>query len=348
MQALVLGGVENILYQAVADPVIQDPGDALIRMSRAGICGSDLHVYHGREAGIDPGTVMGHEFTGTVVETGKDVRTFRSGDRVLSPFTTSCGHCYFCRTGLTCRCERGHLFGWVSKGIGLEGAQAEYVRVPLADSTLLPLSNDLTEEKGLLLGDVFSTGYFCAEQAGIHKKGVYAVIGCGPVGLMTIMAAKNLGADKLLAIDLNWERLRLAEESGAIPVNISDQDPLQWVQSLTDGRGADAVMEVVGNAEAMSMAIRLIRPGGIISSVGVHTESDFSFTPAQAYDKNLIFKTGRCPARYYAEKLIREEIVQRIPVERIITHRLSLSEGPRAYEMFDKKKDHCIKTVLQP
>src|SRR5881394_2785738 len=168
MHALTFGGIEIIEYSIVSEPQLLQPTDVIVKITMAGICGSDLHVYHGRETSLDHGTVMGHEFTGIVEEAGSDVRKFKKGTRVLSPFTTSCGECYYCRIGLTCRCEKGSLFGWVQHGHGLQGAQANYIRVPMADSTLLPLSNDLTEKKGLLLGDVFSTGYFSAENAGIN------------------------------------------------------------------------------------------------------------------------------------------------------------------------------------
>jgi len=312
----------------------------------AGICGSDLHVYHGRETGIDHGTVMGHEFTGIVEEAGTSVKKFKKGSKVLSPFTSSCGECFYCRIGLTCRCEKGNLFGWVEKGHGLQGAQAGYIRVPMADSTLLSLSNDLTEKKGLLLGDVLSTGYFCADNAGVKPSSVYAVIGCGPVGLMTIIAAKHLGAETLFAIDRVPERLAIAARFGAIPLNASLKNVKEEIFNHTYGRGADAVMEVVGSDQSLKLAIDLLRPGGTISSVGVHTAKHFSFSPGEAYDKNLIYKSGRCPARYYAEKLLKEELPQRYAIEDIITHQFSLQEGTTAYEVFDKKLDNCIKAVL--
>jgi threonine dehydrogenase-like Zn-dependent dehydrogenase len=346
MQALTFGGIETIIHQTVADPAIINPDDAIVQVTLAGICGSDLHVYHGRESRLDDGTVMGHEFTGVVVETGSAVKKFKRGAKVLSPFTTSCGECFYCRTGLTCRCEKGNLFGWVQGGAGLHGAQAQYILVPMADSTLIPLSNDLSEEKGLLLGDVFSTGYFCAENAGVNENGVYVVLGCGPVGLMTIIAAKHLGAGKIFAIDYLHERLAMAEEFGAVSLHPSFENVKEKILTATAGRGADAVMEVVGSPEALRLAIELVRPGGTISSVGVHTAKQFSFSPGEAYDKNLTYKTGRCPARFYADKLLREEIVQRYPLEKIITHRFALSDGAGAYEVFDKKLDGCIKPVL--
>ena len=346
MHALTFDGKEIINYSTVKDPALLQPSDAIVKITMAGICGSDLHVYHGRETGLDHGTVMGHEFTGVVEEAGSDVKKFKKGARVLSPFTTSCGECFYCLIGLTCRCEKGNLFGWVQNGHGLHGAQATYISVPMADSTLLPLSNDLNEKKGLLLGDVFSTGYFCADNAEIKPKNVYAVIGCGPVGLMTILAAKHLGASTLFAIDIIPERLAMAEKFGAIPLNPLLTDVKEEILNSTHGRGADAVMEVAGNDKTLKMAIDLIRPGGIISSVGVHTAKHFSFSPAEAYNRNLIYKSGRCPARYYAEKLLREGIPQQYAIEDIITHEFSLKDGAKAYEVFDKKMDGCIKTIL--
>jgi threonine dehydrogenase-like Zn-dependent dehydrogenase len=230
----------------------------------------------------------------------------------------------------------------------LHGAQAQYIRVPMADSTLIPLSNDINEEKGLLLGDIFSTGYFCADNAGINSKGTYVIIGCGPVGLMTVIAAKHLGAENLFAIDYSNERLQMAKEFGATPINPLSIDVKEKIMNTTNGRGADAVMEVVGSSEALRFAIDLLRPGGTISSVGVHTAKHFSFSPVEAYDKNLVYKIGRCPAHFYAEKLLREQVIQKYPVEKIITHHFALNDGTKAYEIFDKKLDNCIKAVLHP
>src|SRR6187549_536126 len=348
MQALTFGGIEKIVYQPVSEPQILEQTDAIIQITLSGICGSDLHVYHGRETGIDEGTVMGHEFVGTVIERGKGVRKFYKGSRVLSPFTTSCGACFYCRIGLTCRCEKGNLFGWVQSGHGLHGAQAQYIRVPMADTTLVSLSNDLGEEKGLLLGDIFSTGYYCAENAGVTNKGTYVIIGCGPVGLMTILAAKDLGAENLFAIDHSNGRLQMAREFGATSLNPSEGDVRSAILDSTNGRGADAVMEVVGSPEALRLAMDLLRPGGTISSVGVHTAKNFSFSPGEAYDKNLVYKIGRCPAHYYAERLLREQVIKRYPAEKIITHHFSLTDGAKAYDVFDKKMDNCIKAVLHP
>jgi threonine dehydrogenase-like Zn-dependent dehydrogenase len=348
MQGLTFQGPRIIECSTVNDPQLSQPSDAIVKISLASICGSDLHVYHGREEGQDHGTVMGHEFVGVVEEVGPHVMKFKKGAKVLSPFTTSCGECFYCSIGLTCRCEKGNLFGWIHNGHGLQGAQAAYIRVPMADTTLLPLSADLSEKKGLLLGDVFATGYFCAENASVNPKGVYVVIGCGPVGLMAIIAAKHLGAHTLFAVDFVADRLSTAEEFGAAALNPTLIDVKQEIFNVTEGRGADAVMEVVGNDKSLKLAIDLIRPGGIISSVGVHTEKNFSFSPGKAYDKNLTYKSGRCPAKHYAEKLLRGGVPQRYAIEKIITHEFGLADGARAYETFDKKLDKCIKAVLIP
>jgi threonine dehydrogenase-like Zn-dependent dehydrogenase len=346
MKALTFQGNQTISYQTVADPTLLAPTDALVKVKIAGVCGSDLHIYHGRETGLDCGTVMGHEFVGEVVEVGKAIKNLKKGSLVFSPFTTSCGACFYCKMGMTCRCEKGNLYGWVEKGHGLHGGQAEYVRVPLADSTLIPLSNDLSWEQGLLLGDILSTGYFCADMAGIKPKGTYAVIGCGPVGLMTIIGAKHLKANTLYAIDTVEARLKQAASFGAIPLNSLNCDVLDVIKSKTNGRGADAVMEAVGSPSAARLAVDLVRAGGIVSTVGVHTATQFAFSPIEAYNKNLTYKIGRCPAHFYAHKLIKEGIAQRYDVTNIITHRFPLSQGSEAYAIFDKKEDDCLKAVL--
>jgi threonine dehydrogenase-like Zn-dependent dehydrogenase len=348
LKALLFNGTQEIKHETVADPIIKSSGDAIIKVHLAGICGSDLHVYHGRERGLDIGTIMGHELVGEIVELGNDVRKFRRGDVVVSPFTTNCGDCFYCRIGLTCRCTGGQLLGWVQKGVGLHGAQAEYVRVPLADSTLLAVPENVQPEVALLLGDVLPTGYFCADLAEIKSGGTYAVIGCGPVGLMVILSAREMGAEKIYAIDAIAERLHLAATFGAIPIDFAQNDPIMILKDATEGRGADAVLEVVGSPVATRMAVNLLRPGGVLAVVGVHNENHFAFSPAEAYDKNLTFKIGRCPARHYMKKLAGLVQKRHDDLLALISHRLPLAEGPRGYEIFDKKLEACTKVVLRP
>lgn len=348
MNALVFENIHQIAHTSVADPKILHPTDAIVKVAVSAVCGSDLHVYHGRETGLDAGTVMGHEFAGQVVDTGSQVRRLKAGHWVVSPFTTNCGQCYYCRIGLTCRCTQGQLYGWVQNGHGLHGAQAQYVRVPLADTTLLTFDAAMPPEAALLVGDVRATGYYCAVQAGIRPNGVYAVVGCGPVGLMAVIAAFELGAQQVFAIDTIPQRLQLAQQYGASPVNAALQNPAEILQEASEGRGADAVLEAVGSTNAMRLAYQLLRPGGVISSVGVHTTETFAFSPVEAYDKNVTFKIGRAPARQYMPQLLEAYFTSPYNTTAIITHRFALQQGAEAYRIFDTKEDGCIKAVLLP
>ena len=229
MYALTFQGKENIQYEKVSDPEILAPTDVIVRVHSCAICGSDLHPYYEREKGLDHGCTMGHEFTGEIVDTGSGIKKWRTGDRVMSPFTTACGACFYCKKGLTCRCERGQLFGWVAKGHGLQGGQAEYVRGPMADYTLVRVPDGANDQIALLLGDILSTGYYCAEQAGVRPDEVQVVVGCGPVGLMAIWAAQKMGANQLFAIDAIPERLEQARQWGAIPINYKEVDPREVI-----------------------------------------------------------------------------------------------------------------------
>ncbi len=348
MKALTFRGEAQVEIEAVPDPGIEEATDAVVQCRLSAICGSDLHVYLARERGIEPGTVMGHEFLGEVVEVGKGVTRFRPGDVVVSPFTTSCGRCFYCRRGLTCRCVEGQLFGWIADGHGLHGAQAELVRVPLADSTLFRLPEDVPPETGLFLGDILATGFFCADMAEVEPGGTYAIVGAGPVGLFGIVGARERGAERVFAIDFLPERLALAERFGATPIDARSSDPRAVLKEATEGRGADAVLEFVGSPEATRLAIDLVRPGGVLSAVGVHTESAFAFSPVEAYDKNLTYRAGRCPARHYMERLLPVVREDRYDLSSIISHRMPLVEGARGYHLFERKLEGCTKVVLKP
>ena len=330
------------------DPELLHPGDVIIRTKLTAICGSDLHVYHGREAGLDPGTVMGHEFIGEIVEAGPAVKFFQRGDFVLSPFFSACGGCFYCDSDLSCRCSNGSLLGWVENGKGLQGAQAELVRVPLADTTLYKVPEGTAPEEALLLCDIFPTAYFCADMAEVTPEGHYAVVGCGPVGLLAIIALREQGAEHIYAIDLIEDRINMAAQLGAAPFNANSADLSSQLKDLTGGNGPDAVLELVGGAAAQKLAIELVRPGGILSVVGVHTADNFAFSPNDLYDKNLTYKTGRCPVQRYVPRL--SEIVQqrKYDLSAIISHRMPLSDGARGYDIFARKIDGCTKVILTP
>ena len=348
MKALTFQGIEKVTYESIPDPSILSPTDVIVRVKQCAICGSDLHVYHGREQGIDHHTAMGHEFMGEIVDIGRDVKTLKKGDVVMSPFTTSCGQCFYCKIGLTCRCVHSQLFGWVENQVGLQGGQSEYVRVPLADSTLLKVPNGISSEEALLLGDVMSTGFYAARRGLTSAEETCVVIGCGPVGLMAITGAIHYNAMKVFAVDGIAGRLMIAKTFGAEPLFASDPDLKDKVLDATDGRGADSVLEAVGSAAAIQIAFDLVRPGGIVSTVGVCNDPSFPFTPVQAYNKNLTFKAGRCPARHMMDELVPVVQSKKYPISSLFTHRMSLKEGVAGYDIFANKKDGCLKVALEP
>lgn len=347
MRALTFQAPGRVTCERVAEPHLEAPGDALVRVELAAICGSDLHPYLGRETGLDRGTVLGHEAVGEVVEVGLEVVGFVPGDRVFVPFTTSCGRCFYCRRGLTSRCPEGQLFGWLEGGRGLGGTQAELLRVPLASSTLVAVPPGVGPELALLAGDNLATGLWCAHRADLEPGDSAAVVGCGAVGLMAVAAAVERGV-AVLALDRVPERLALAELFGARPVDLGGAGAASVVAEATRGRGVDAVLEAVGSAEATRLAVDLVRPGGTVSAVGVHTEAAFPFAPGEAYDKNLTYRLGRCPARAWTGRALELARRTEAPLERVFSHSLPLAEGPRGYELAARRLDGCIKVLLVP
>ncbi len=344
MHGVCFQSVGEVAWRELADPQIESETDAIVQVELAGLCGSDLHPFFGREAGLEPGTVMGHEFVGQVVECGRAVSGVRPGDRVCAPFSTSCGRCFYCRSGLTSRCDQSQLFGWRSGQTGLHGGQAELVRVPHADGTLVPLGSHAAEI-GLLLGDNLSTGYYCCEMAEVDSTGWHVVIGCGTVGLLCILACRARGVENLLALDPQPERRARARQFGAQVFAAADELRVALDQG-SGNRGADSVMELVGLPQAQQVAYDLLRPGGIMSVIGCHCTAAFAFSPAQAYDKNLTYRTGRCPARHYMDCL--DDLVSQHETElmSLITHRFHPSRAGQAYETFSKRRDGCIKAVF--
>lgn len=347
MRAILYHAPHDVRFGGAPEPAILDPRDAIVAVEAAGLCGSDLHVWHGREVGLDRGTVMGHEFAGRVVEAGREA-AWKVGDRVVAPFTTSCGSCFFCHEGLTARCARGQLFGWVQNAAGLHGGQAERVRVPLADSTLMPAPEGVPIEVALLLADVLATGWHAARVAAVRHDRAVAVLGLGPVGLCAVLSAIEQRAERVLAFDTVPERRAFAASLGAEVFDIGAAAALEAVRAATDGRGADAVLECVGSPAATRLAFDLVRAGGVISAVGVHHESGFAFSPAEAYDRNLTYRIGRCPARAYDVDLAPVVTKHAATLARLITHRVPLERGPEMYRLFDEKREGVLKVVFTP
>lgn len=262
MRALCYHGKHDIRCETVPDPTIEDGRDAIIKVTACAICGSDLHLYDGIMPGMETGDVLGHETMGEVVEVGKDNTKLKVGDRVVVPFTISCGECFFCRRGLYSGCERsnpdkaaaeklwGHspagLFGYSHLLGGYPGGQAEYLRVPYADVGPIKVPDGLTDEQVLFLSDIFPTGYMAAENCNIHGGDTVAVWGCGPVGQMAIKSAFLLGAERVIAIDTVPERLALARRSGAVTLDFMDEDIYDKLQDMTSGRGPDSCIDAVG------------------------------------------------------------------------------------------------------
>ncbi len=347
MKAACFESVGRVSCRQKNAPEISGPRDAIVKVSMAGLCGSDLHPFFGREAGLDCGTIMGHEMVGEIVELGSTFDNgMKVGDRVFAPFSTHCGACFYCEIGLTSRCIEGDLFGWVQGGIGLEGCQSEYVRVPIADSTLMQLPVGLSDESALLLGDNFSTGYFCAEMAEVKPGGTYLVIGCGTVGLLAILSAIAMGAKQVFAMDPVLERRLVAESLGAIPLD-SNTSGRDTVLSATSGRGVDAVMELVGLPKAQKMAFDCLRPGGIMSVIGCHCTPNFSFSPSQAYDKNITYRSGRCPAGHYIRLLVDRVTSGEFDLSPFISHQFGIDEAERAYQVFSTRAEGCLKAVFR-
>ncbi|MDT8368321.1 MAG: alcohol dehydrogenase catalytic domain-containing protein [Longimicrobiales bacterium] len=361
MRALTFRAVEEVGVETLPDPTLEHPRDALVRVEFAGLCGSDLHPWSGREPGLDPGTVMGHEVVGEVVALGKEagVRApdesppLEVGARVVAPFTTSCGACVACARGLTARCVAGELLGWRSGGRGLHGAQAEFVRIPLADTTLVRVPDSIADPAlAILAGDILSTALFGAALAEIGEDDVVVIVGCGPVGLLSILAARAAGARSVVAVDRVPSRLTHAERFGGIGVALTPEGGIEAaraaVDELTAGWGADAAIEAVGSADATRTAAALLRPGARLAAVGVHTESHLALAPGEIYDRNLTYAAGRCSARHYLPAAL--DLTARTPesLASLISHRLPLSRGPDAYRSFAAREEGWMKVLFLP
>jgi threonine dehydrogenase-like Zn-dependent dehydrogenase len=346
MRALVLHGPNDVRVESVPDAALSDARSALVRVTRASICGSDLHLYHGTVPSV-AGTIVGHECVGIVEEVGSDVRRFKRGDRVIVPGVIGCGDCEPCRRGYVVGCVN-----WFQKvyGVSLElpGAQAEALHVPHADANLLPSPSDLSDEQLLFLTDILPTGYYAAENAEIAPGKTVAVVGCGPVGLFAVLSAQLFGPARVLAIDKVPHRLELARKLGAAPIDASMLDPRTAIFEATDGQGADAVIEAVGLPDTVQIAFDLVRVGGVVSVVGVLLQPDFPFPMGTAFMKDLTFRIGLVNVPRFAPILLPLIRSGRIDPTALISHRLPLDEGRRAYEMFDKKQDGCLKVALTP
>ena len=389
MKAVCWEGTDNITVERVPDPAIINPRDAIVRVTSTAICGSDLHLMDGFIPTMKAGDILGHEFMGEVVDVGPDNNRLKIGDRVVVPFTIACGRCFFCDRQLWSACDNSNpnawmaekLYGAAASGLfgyshmmgGYAGGQAEYVRVPFADVGPLKVPPQLSDEQVLFLSDIFPTGYMAAENCNIQPGDTVAVWGCGPVGQFAIKSAWMLGAGRVVAIDRQPERLRMAGDQGkAETINYERQDVFEALKTMTGGHGPDACIDAVGleahgtsfdyyydkaktaaflatdRVSALRQAITCCRKGGTVSIPGVYGGFLDKVPLGAAFHKGLTMRMGQTHMMRYMAPLLDRVARGEIDPSFVITHRLRLADAPGAYRMFRDKRDECIKVVMKP
>jgi len=375
-----------VRVESVPDPVLAADDDILLRVTATAICGSDLHIYRGKIPDMKDGDILGHEFMGVVEDVGPGVTRVRRGDRVVVPFTISCGDCYFCGRKLFAACEttnpgRGAilnkkdiragagLFGYSHLYGGYPGGQAQYVRVPKANvGPLVIPDTGLADEQVLFLSDILPTGYQAALNAQVTAGSTIAIFGAGPVGLMAAASARLLGAERIFMVDHHPYRLAFAQATyGVLPIDFDRiDDPAQFIIEQTDHRGVDASIDAVGfeakgstvetvlttmklegsAGTSLRWAIAATRRGGVVSVPGVYAGFIHGFLFGDAFEKGLSFASGQTHAQRFMPELLEQIALGRLKPEAIISHRLPLTEAARGYDIFNKKEEDCRKVVL--
>lgn len=387
MKALTYQGSHKVRVETVPDPVLMEDDDILLRITATAICGSDLHLYRGKVPGMKDGDILGHEFMGVVEEAGPAVTKVKRGDRVVVPFTISCGHCFFCERQLFSACEetnpdRGailnkkHLrsgagmFGYTHLYGGYPGGQAEFVRVPKANVGPLVIPGGLPDERVLFLSDILPTGYQAVLNAGVTRGSTLAIFGAGPVGCMAAACARFLGAERIFMVDHHRYRLAFAQRTyGVEPINFDEvDDPAAAIVEATDYRGVDASIDAIGfeakgsaietvltnlklegsSGHALRQAMAATRRGGTVSVPGVYAGFVHAFLFGDAFDKGLTFKMGQTHAQRFMPQLLEAIQDGKLTPDEIITHRMPLEEAERGYAIFDRKEEDCRKVVLIP
>ncbi|WP_030858777.1 glutathione-independent formaldehyde dehydrogenase [Streptomyces sp. NRRL S-37] len=377
MKAVVYKGPFEVAVEEVDNPAVQHPNDVIVKVTSTAICGSDLHMYEGRTA-AEPGITFGHENMGVITEAGPGVTSLKEGDRVVMPFNVACGFCRNCAEGFTGYCLTvnpgfpGGAYGYVAMG-PWKGGQAEYLRVPYADFNCLKLPPGKEHENDfVLLADIFPTGYHGCELAQVRPGESVTVYGAGPVGLMAAYSALLRGAKKVFVVDRVPERLRKAEEIGAVPVNFAEGDPVEQIHEQTEGMGTDKGIDAVGYqataggtdreepATVLNSLIRTVRATGMLGVPGLYVPSDPGAPDEQSkqgmllvavgklFEKGLRLGTGQCNVKRYNRQL-RDMIIQgRAKPSFVVSHELPLDQAPSAYDKFDKRIEGYTKVVLRP
>jgi len=389
MKACCWFGKNDVRVETVPDPKLKNRRDAIIKVNLTAICGSDLHLLRGAVPAMESGDILGHEFMGEVMEVGDGNRNLQRGDRVVVPFSIACGSCFYCQHEMWSLCDNSNpnagmlekMYGYSGAGLfgyshlfgGYAGGQAEYVRVPFADVGPVKIPDSIDDEHALFLSDILPTGYQAAEQCDIRPGDTIAVWGCGPVGLFAIKSAYLLGAERVIALDDDSERLKMAaDQCGAETLNFEKVDVLEQLKELTAGRGPDACIDAVGfEAHGTSMsalyddakfkmflatdkpivlrqAIQACRKGGTVSIPGVYAGFIDKFPMGAAFAKGLTFKMGQTHVHKYIRPLMEKIEQGKIDPTFLITHRLNLRQAAEGYDAFDKKIDNCVKVVMKP
>lgn len=351
MKAALTYGVEDVRIENVVDPKIIDPTDVIVKVTAGGICGSDLHIYRGHFQ-LPEGSGVGHEFVGRVEDVGKDVKNLKKGDKVIGPFWVSCGKCFFCDDGLTTSCLNGGCFGFGGLLGDYPGCQAEYVRVQHAEGTLVKapesLSDNSNDEKTLFLGDNISTGYHGAVLAEIKPGDTVVVLGDGAVGLFATFGASLFEPGNLVTVGHHDYRLKIAESYGANKtINTKNKDFVGQIKNITDGRGADVIIECVGTTESLQQCLDAVRPGGTVSFVGLFWES-FPLNVTDFFLRNLKLKGGVAPSRTYIPELLPLVESGKLDPTYVLSHRITLDEVPKGYELMNSRTEGAIKIVFKP
>jgi threonine dehydrogenase-like Zn-dependent dehydrogenase len=379
MLAMTFRGTSRVRIDRKPEPEIEHPNDAIVRVTRSAICGSDLHLYHGLVPDTRVGMTFGHEFTGIVEEIGPTVQNLKVGDRVLVPFNIACGSCLFCQKELYSNCHNtnpeatavGAIYGYSHTAGGYDGGQAEYVRVPFADIGPMIIPDDIHEEDAVLLTDAYPTGYQAAEMGGIKEGDTVVVFGAGPVGIFAAKCAWILGAGRVIVVDHLDYRLQFVKQFAQCEIiNFREVDDMAvHIKKMTDWLGADVCIDAVGceasgsvtqrvtgvhlmlqsgAATALHWAINSCKKGGVVSIVGVYGPTFNAVPIGNALNKGLTLRMNQASVKRHLPRLIEHIQAGRIEPKQIITHRLPLEEVSEGYHMFSSKLDNCIKTVLIP
>ncbi len=344
MQAVTFHAPGDVRVEDRPQPELLAEDDAIVAVRATGVCGSDLHIYHGRVE-IEPGFTIGHEFVGEVIAAGDGVREAAVGDRVLGCYCSACGECFFCARGDFHKCDKGRVFGHGKTLGSLQGAQAEQVLVPNANLTLRRVPEGMSTDAALFAGDVMGTGYHAVKSADLEEGATAAVLGLGPVGLCAVQAAFAEGARQVIAIDSVPQRLDMARSFGATPLHLSEDDVRGQVKQLTEGRGTDVTVDAVGHPQAFDMACRLTRKAGTVSAIGVYAER-MEVHMGVVWIKALTIRTGHANVIGHVDAVLDLMTSGELDPIPLVTHHMKLEEAPEAYAVYDRRE--ALKIVMEP